>query len=132
MDIKIYQINRTRDVDRIKFLGLDNLKDFRGIQDINSGIYDMVYQGSVEAGDLEDVYRIFNTECPWDFKGHSLSVSDVVEVVGGQGEAPGFYFCDCIGFQRVEFRPELASEPGKPGKERPWAAWLERRMLNVV
>lgn len=132
MDIKIYQVNRTRDVDRIKFLGLDNLKDFGGIQDINGRIYDMVYQGNVEARDLEDVYRIFNTECPQDFKGHSLSVSDVVEVVEGPGTAPGFYFCDCIGFRRVEFRPKLASEPGKPGKERPWAAWLERRMLNVV
>lgn len=132
MDIKIYQINRTRDVDRIKFLGLDNLKDFGGIQDINSRIYDMVYQGNVEARDLEDVYRIFNTECPQDFKGHSLSVSDVVEVVEGPGTAPGFYFCDCIGFRRVEFRPELESEPGKPGKERPWAAWLERRMRHVV
>ena len=132
MHIKIYQINRTRDVDRIKFLGLDSLSTFQGNQDINSRIYDMVYQGSVEAVDLEDVYRIFNTECPRDFKGHSLSVSDVVEVVEGPGTAPGFYFCDCIGFRRVEFRPELASEPGKPGKERPWAAWLERRMRHVV
>ena len=132
MDIKIYQINRTRDVDRIKFLGLDSLKDFRGIQDINSRIYDMVYQGNVEARDLEDVYRIFNTECPQDFKGHSLSVSDVVEVVEGPGMAPGFYFCDCIGFQRVEFNPALASNPGAPERCRAWAAWLERRMLNVV
>ena len=132
MDIKIYQINRTRDVDRIKFLGMDSLKDFRGIQDINSMIYDMVYQGNVEARDLEDVYRMFNTEHPLDFEGHSLSVSDVVEVVDGLETAPGFYFCDCIGFQRVEFRPELASEPGKPGRKRPWAAWLERRMRHVV
>ena len=132
MDIKIYQINRTRDVDRIKFLGLDNLKDFRGIQDINSRIYDMVYQGSVEAGDLEDVYRMFNTEHPLDFEGHSLSVSDVVEVVEGPGMSPGFYFCDCIGFQRVEFNPALASNPGAPERCRAWAAWLERRMLNVV
>lgn len=85
-----------------------------------------------EAGDLEDVYRIFNTECPWDFKGHSLSVSDVVEVVEGPGMAPGFYFCDCIGFQRVEFNPALASNPGAPERCRPWAAWLERRMRHVV
>ncbi len=132
MDIKIYQINRTRDADRIKFLGLDSLKDFRGIQDINSRIYDMMYQGNVEARDLEDVYRIFNTECPQDFKGHSLSVSDVVEVVEGPEMTPRFYFCDCVGFQRVKFHPELASEPGKPGKKRPWEAWLEKRMLDVI
>lgn len=49
MDIKIYQINRTRDVDRIKFLGMDSLPAFQGNRDINSRIYDMVYQGSVEA-----------------------------------------------------------------------------------
>lgn len=132
MNIKIYQINRTRDVDRIKFLGMDSLLAFQGNQDINSRIYDMVYQGSVEARDLEDVYRIFNVERPKDFKAHSLSVSDVVEVVDGQEPTPGFYFCDCIGFQRVEFHPELASEPGKPGKKRPWASWLERRMMDVV
>ena len=132
MDIKIYQINRTRDVDRIKFLRMDSLPAFQGTQDINSRIYDMVYQGNVEAGDLEDVYRIFTTEHPQDFNGHSLSVSDVVEVVDGQEPVPGFYFCDCIGFQRVEFHPELASEPGKPGKKRPWASWLEKRMLDVI
>ena len=132
MDIKIYQINRTRDVDRIKFLGLDSLKDFRGIQDINSRIYDMVYQGNVEARDLEDVYRIFNTEYPQDFKGHSLSVSDVVEVVDGKEPTPRFYFCDCIGFQRVEFHPELASDTGALEQRRTWASWLERRMCHVV
>lgn len=132
MDIKIYQINRTRDADRIKFLGLDSLSTFQGNQDINSRIYDMVYQGSVEAVDLEDVYRIFNTECPRDFKGHSLSVSDVVEVVEGPGTAPGFYFCDCIGFQRVEFHPELASDTGALEQRRTWASWLERRMCHVV
>lgn len=132
MVIKIYQINRTRDEDRVKYLGLDSLKDFRGIQDINSRIYDMVYQGNVEARDLEGVYRMFNTEHPLDFEGHSLSVSDVVEVVEGPGMAPGFYFCDCIGFQRVEFNPALASNPGAPERCRPWAAWLERRMSHVV
>ncbi|OUN20830.1 YodL domain-containing protein [Pseudoflavonifractor sp. An85] len=132
MDIKIYQINRTRDVDRIKFLGMDSLPAFQGNRDINSRIYDMVYQGSVEAGDLENVYRMFNKDRPQDFKGHSLSVSDVVEVVDGQGEVPGFYFCDCIGFRRVEFHPELASNPGAPERCRPWAAWLERRMRHVV
>lgn len=113
MNIKIYQINRTRDEDRIKFLGLDSLPAFQGNQDINSKIYDKVYQGSVEAASLEDVYRMFNTEHPQDFKGHSLSVSDVVEVVEGPEMAPGFYFCDCVGFQRVEFHPELTAELGE-------------------
>ena len=132
MDIKIYQINDTRDVDRIRFLGLDSLPAFQGNQEINSRIYDIVYQGNVEARDLEDVYRMFNTERPQEFNGHSLSVSDVVEVVEGPGMAPGFYFCDCIGFQRVEFDPALASNPGAPERGRTWISWLERRMCHVV
>lgn len=113
MNIKIYQINRTRDEDRIKFLGMESLPAVQGNQDINSKIYDKVYQGSVEAASLEDVYRMFNTEHPRDFRGHSLSVSDVVEVVEGPEMTPGFYFCDCVGFQRVEFHPELTAELGK-------------------
>ena len=100
MNIKIYQINRSRDEDRIKFLGMESLPAFQGNQEINSKIYDKVYQGSVEAASLEDVYRMFNTEHPRDFRGHSLSVSDVVEVVEGPDMTPGFYFCDCVGFPR--------------------------------
>lgn len=113
MNIKIYQINYNRDTDRIKFLGLDSLADLQGTPDINSRIYDRVYQGNVEAASLEDVYRVFNTEYPLNFKGHSLSVSDVVEVVEGAGMTPGFYFCDCVGFQPVKFHPELTTEHEK-------------------
>lgn len=48
--------------------------------------------------DLEEVYRIFNEERPEDFKGHSMSVSDIVE-------APyGLWYCDSIGFRKVEWR----------------------------
>lgn len=47
---------------------------------------------------------MFNCDWPEDFQGHSLSVSDVVEIVNG--ENAGFYFCDSIGFQPVKFEPE--------------------------
>ena len=60
---------------------------------------------------------MFNCDCPEDFQGHSLSVSDVVEIVNG--ENAGFYFCDSIGFQRVEFDPDQAKE-------------LDTGMLRVV
>lgn len=66
---------------------------------MNSEIYDKVFEGAVEADTLEGVYQMFNGDCPEDFQGHSLSVSDVVEIVGGKDA--GFYFCDSIGFQRV-------------------------------
>jgi len=101
MDIKIYQINLSRDDDRVAFLGLSQLDKFQESSKVNSEIYDKVFEGAVEADTLEGVYQMFNGDCPEDFQGHSLSVSDVVEIVGGKDA--GFYFCDSIGFQRVEF-----------------------------
>lgn len=117
MDIKIYQINLSRDDDRIAFLGHSQLERFQESAEVNSGIYDKVFEGAVEADTLEGVYRMFNCDCPDGFRGHSLSVSDVVEIVGDKDA--GFYFCDSIGFQRVEFDPDQAQE-------------LDTGMLRVV
>ena len=104
MDIKIYQINLSRDDDRVAFLGLSQLDKFQESSKVNSEIYDKVFEGAVEVDTLEGVYQMFNCDCPEDFQGHSLSVSDVVEIVNG--ENAGFYFCDSIGFQPVKFEPE--------------------------
>ena len=55
---------------------------------------------------LENIYRTFNTDDrPADFRGHSLSVSDVVVINrGGKEEA---HYCDSIGFTPV---PEFMRE----------------------
>ena len=54
---------------------------------------------------LEDIYRTFNVNHPADFKGHSLSVSDVVVLhQNGQDTA---HYCDSVGFQQV---PEFLRE----------------------
>ena len=57
---------------------------------------------------LEDVFVLFNSGRPEDFRGHSLSVSDVVEVEDAASITPGFYFCDSIGFKEIPFQPERA------------------------
>ena len=52
-----------------------------------------------------DIYRTFNVDYPADFKGHSLSVSDVVVLhQNGQDTA---HYCDSVGFQQV---PEFLRE----------------------
>ena len=104
MDIKIYQINLSRDDDRVAFLGLSQIDKFQESSKVNSEIYDKVFERAVEVDTLEGVYQMFNCDWPEDFQGHSLSVSDVVEIVNG--ENAGFYFCDSIGFQPVKFEPE--------------------------
>jgi hypothetical protein len=61
--------------------------------------YELVYEGDIEVKDvyetLEDLFRIFNGERPSDFKGHSLSVSDIVELNGK------YYYCDNVGWTDI-------------------------------
>ena len=88
MKINIYQINSSRDgYPGVKFMGTSFLQreSENGEININSSIYDRVYSGSADCKDLEDVYEMFNLHHPADFRGHSLSVSDIVEVVDTSG-----------------------------------------------
>lgn len=67
MDIKIYQINLSRDDDRVAFLGLSQLDKFQESSKVNSEIYDKVFEGAVEVDTLEGVYQMFNCDCPGRF-----------------------------------------------------------------
>lgn len=119
MDIKIYQINMDRDENGVCFMGFESLPRFQKTQDIDSSIYDLVFEGSVDAKYLESVYRIFNTEHPESYRGRSLSMSDVVEIEDGSDVEPGFYYCDTFGFQKVDFDPTKAQK-------------MEQRTIRVV
>ena len=62
--------------------------------------YDLVYAAAVQKRITpEDIFYIFNLEQPADFRGHSLSVSDVV-AIKENGQAT-YYYCDCIGFKMI-------------------------------
>lgn len=62
--------------------------------------YEPVYSGPMTPGmTLENIYTRFNIDHPQDFKGHSLSVSDVVVVQqGGQSTA---HYVDSFGYKTV-------------------------------
>lgn len=63
-------------------------------------------QGSVQGATLEAVYEKFNIDHPADFKGHSLSVSDIV-VLHEDGENSA-HFVDSFGFTGLpDFMREL-------------------------
>ena len=92
----IYQITDTsKDAYYIKFCGLDVLKRL-GLKPTKN-IYSKVYEGYIKDSDtiLDDIYYKFNMKHPEDFKGHSLSVSDVVELDGK------FYYCDSYGWTEI-------------------------------
>jgi len=116
-----------RDNERVAFLDIESMKELKGYDKPDSSIYDAVYSGEVDCNSLEDVYRMFNINHPSGYRGRSLSVSDIVEVKSAENVVPGFYFCDTVGFQKVEFTPPkmpekntmrvLLVEPGKLAKE---------------
>lgn len=105
MKLKIYQINLDRDEDRIKFMSFDRLPRFQNSDKVNASIYDEVFSGEIEASGLEDVYRMFNTTGHPLYRGHSLSVSDMVVTEYGA------YYCDSVGFRKVDFDESLTRKP---------------------
>lgn len=133
MKIRIYQVNLGRDDRRAAFRGYDDLENKR----IDSSIYDRVFDDEAECEELEDVFQMFNINHPEGYRGRSLSVSDVVEIVESKTVEPGFYYCDNIGFKKVEFNAEEAEpykdekikvlmvEPGKKAYEKEIGTTLE-------
>ena len=67
--------------------------------------YSLVWEGEVDDyTELDVIYRMLNAgRMPEGFKGHSLSVSDVVEMDGK------FFYCDSVGWKEV-FLPEDKDE----------------------
>ena len=106
MRIKIYQIDMERDEHRIAMMGYEDTLARLNSDSIDSALYDLVFDGEVEAKDLEAVYAKFNLNHPAGYTGRSMSVSDVVEVVESTTAKEGFYFCDSIGFKEIPFQPE--------------------------
>ena len=100
----IYQIPSGPEMRDYRYRGYEELQA-AGLA-VEQANYDLVYTAPLdEKATLEDIYRTFNIDHPADFKGHSLSVSDVVVLQrGGQQTA---HYCDSFGFQEV---PEFMRE----------------------
>jgi hypothetical protein len=99
MKVKIYQINHNRDKDNVKFRSLCDIKE------LNSNIYDEVFNGELETDNLESIYTKFNTEGHPLHRGHSLSISDIVVTDNGA------FYCDRVGFKKVDFDEGQTQKP---------------------
>lgn len=90
----------------------------KGTKDVNAAAYDRVYDGKMDCISLENIYQKFNVDHPADYKGRSLSVSDVVEIRESDTLNPGFYFVDSIGFKSISFDKSLCKEPTQAHENR--------------
>ena len=95
-EYEIYQLNAGgRDY---MFLNMKELRAMRVTPNISN--YDNVYKGTLEPGmTLDSLFDKFNVDRPEDFKGHSLSVSDVIAVTDEHGKTA--WFVDSMGFTQL-------------------------------
>lgn len=105
MIVSIYQINSALDSKRVMFFCLRSLVDTTGTDVPDMSIYQKVYELPNEREPeninryLESLFRRFNIDHPQDYKGRSMSVSDIVSVeTDGQSR---YFFCDDFGFKEV-------------------------------
>lgn len=101
---RIYQLKGDEKYHGIRFEDRATLQK-SGIQ-LGINDYNLVYEGNFNDIDgdsfddkLNTLYDRFNFEQPEDFKGRSLSVSDVITVKNGKNESA--YYVDSIGFTDI-------------------------------
>jgi hypothetical protein len=97
---RVHQLKPNVDV-TMKFIGYDELLERFGEPDPQN--YRVVYDGEVETNDLEELYAKFNLNHPPGYEGHSLSMSDVVELYDDSGSS--FHYVDRFGFKEVSLKP---------------------------
>ena len=90
--IEIYQINHDRDRNQMMF------ESYHMASPIDSTIYDLIWRGPVAGtANLEDIYYKFNMAHPADFRGHSLSMSDIVYFTDDKSA----FYVDRFGYKDV-------------------------------
>ncbi len=107
----IYQLKQGDETRDFRFEPYDRLQAAGNT--VDKANYELVYSAELTPGtSLEDIYTRFNIDHPKDFKGHSLSVSDVVVLhQNGQDAA---HYVDSFGYKEVpEFLQEQTQQPEK-------------------
>ena len=100
----IYQLKHGDETRDLRFEPYDRLQAAGNV--VDKANYELVYSAELTPGtSLEDIYTRFNIDHPKDFKGHSLSVSDVV-VLHQDGQDAAHYV-DSFGYKNV---PEFLRE----------------------
>lgn len=98
----IYQLRDSDDTARLHFMNYEYLEK-KGLS-VQKKNYAAVYAGNLDRrGDTQDrlneLYETFNIRRPEDFRGHSLSVSDIIALK--QHGVISCYYVDTVGFKEV-------------------------------
>lgn len=99
----ILQLRRTEDTELERFMSLSSLYHVGKEPEFDH--YEVVYTADLppytnQAMMLEGLYTKFNIDHPSDFRGHSLSVSDIV-ALNNRGVV-SFHYVDSFGFKELQ------------------------------
>ncbi len=97
MNYKLFQVKKDLSWD-YGFMGLSMMESLGLEVDLSN--YDLVYEDDIEIDTrfenvLDELFRIFNVAHPKDYRGRSMSVSDIIEIHGH------YYYCDSYGWEKV-------------------------------
>lgn len=106
----IYQLKHNPELNHLRFEGTESLKRMGITKDNFDAIkpenYELIYVGELselqeqtQGETLEVIYEKFNIDHPEDYRGHSLSVSDIVILHQNGGNSA--HFVDSFGFTRL-------------------------------
>ena len=96
-----YKIHQIKDIENTDyaFRGYDPKKfNFKDYECKYSGEFTDDTKTATEI--CEVIFYLFNMRRPEDFKGHSLSMSDVIELDTGISQR--LYYCDMCGWERIK------------------------------
>ncbi len=94
----IYQLKLGQETDEYLFQPYEALQE-KGLK-VTPEHYEKVYMAPLsEEQNLEEIYMEFNVMKPDDYRGRSLSISDVVVIHEAREDTA--YYCDLVGFREV-------------------------------
>ena len=104
--VRVYQLKPDVDPAR-KFIGYQELKELSGGPALKE--YREVFCGQLDTDNPDELYERFNAaKLPKGYRGHRLSISDLLELIGE--DTSEFWYLDLNGFIPVKFDKEESEE----------------------
>lgn len=108
-EYKIYQV-RTEFIREFGFRALQEIRrafpDLLGLpREAWTQVYALRREGKTSCDWIYALFQRGHGDCPEDFTGHSMAVSDIIETPDGT-----LWFCDRSGWARVRWSPEKEAE----------------------
>lgn len=103
--IRIWQLKPDSDFN-LRFISLEECQKKFGEPNMEN--YETVYDGEFMTNDLEHIFTKLNINLPPGYQGHSLSMSDVVELYDDKDN--NFFYVDSFDFKEISFERILSQE----------------------